>query len=264
MTGIGIGAGLGVLAGGRLSYSPLTLSTRLNQTGQGDNEWVQFGTGAPFHINATLPKTIGGWYKSTPGSLVLQTLMSKYDSLAVSGWRFLIYSDDTWIFQIRSAAAKVIGRRLDAPTGVDGAWHSAIATYDGSQSPAGISIYIDGLAPAATTSQTGTPVNHVTAAQYNVGNRADGGMAVDDFMGYVCHPFIIAEELTPAEALLIGGQGVPLHLINALPTRTIEHWCAFGDGCALGASGYVDISGGGNHGTTFNVDAGDIQGDVPP
>jgi len=262
MTGIGVGAGLGVLAGRSLSYSPLTLSTRFNQVGVGDNETVSHNNHANFHINAQLPKTVGCWYKCA-SDITERVLLSKFDSLSSSGWFLSVFTNDLWYFHIRQQA-NWISKALDAPVGVDGAWHSVIATYSGSQTAAGQTIYIDGVAPPQSNFNAGVPTNFATAEPFKVSGVGNAGVQVNDWTGYACHEFIIAEELTPAEVLLIGGQGVPTHIINALPTRTVLHWDTLGDGNAVGGGGYLDISGNGLHGTYLNGDAGDIQGDVPP
>jgi len=262
MTGIGIGAGLGVLAGRRLSYSPLTQSTLFN-TGVGAfDQTVRFLSSANNHINVELPATVGFWYK-TAATGVQQCAMSKWNNAGPGeGWLIETTDADKWRMQIRDGADSV-NTSLNAVVGMDAAWHIFTLTYDGSQTGAGAIIYVDGVAPAQSPGTVGVPTNSANADPMLIGGR-DTGPIVWEFTGYMCHSFKFAEELTPTEVAYISSLGVPMNLPLALPSRTLLHWCTNGDGCGYAADAYLDISGNAEHGSSLNFHGDEIQGDVPP
>ena len=262
---IALGPPLALLGGRRLSYGPLTLSTRLNQGGVGDDEIIDFSSFAEAHMNPTLPFTVGSWFKTgSAGSE--RNIMCKFDRLAQSGWRFGVDTADKMFMVYHKDATHYIYATEAVANTVDSVWHFGVITFDGSALKTGFTLYVDGAPVAMTQGNLGAVVDFVQAAPLYVGAAAFGGAGViNDWLGYLCHSFIIAEELTPAEVAYISSLGVPMNLPVALPTRTINFWSTLGDGCAIaGAGAYPDISGLGHHGTPYRLDAGDIQGDIPP
>jgi hypothetical protein len=120
----------------------------------GTNDYVSMGTGfATF--SASLPFSVSAWVKTTKST---QIVVSKWGRLTANGW--MLYIDSG---KIRWGLLTSIGQgRYIRSTGAsvnDGAWHQITATYDGSDTIAGLKIYADGsLHTSATVVDNGVGV----------------------------------------------------------------------------------------------------------
>lgn len=106
-------------------------------------------------------------------------------------------TDNLTLILFHNTGGQYIGRETDVITGYEGSWIHVAATYDGSETSAGINIYINGV-DADTTTTDALPYTGMTnrgenvhLGAYNVGavNFLDGGMA---------EVKVYSAELTPA------------------------------------------------------------------
>jgi len=98
-------------------------------------------------------------------------LISKTSTLSQLEWSLYTTSGSTLhmiMYSGNSTADRVGAETSSALTAYEGAYHSYIATYDGSESYTGITIYIDGSAAATVPDNHGTYVtmSNSTAALY--------------------------------------------------------------------------------------------------
>jgi len=267
MTGIGIGAGLGVLAGRPLSYSPLTLSTDLNSV-PAWNELVNFGNFASSEILVGDSKSVGVWIKIVFNvSAFIQHIICNYDyggggPAIDKGWILGATAADRLFFLISSGPGDWIRTEFNAATGLDGTWHHIVGTYGGTGSEADMTLYCDGVAAAQTKTSAGVVGDTTSGAQLS--NEASWGGNLT-MQGKLCHTTLVDRELTQSQVAKMSSLGVPIDMEALLDPSEILHWCTYGDGCAfVGANQYPDLSPLAQHGIPLNLEVGDIQGDVPP
>ncbi|MEI6327315.1 MAG: LamG-like jellyroll fold domain-containing protein, partial [Candidatus Roizmanbacteria bacterium] len=88
--------------------------------------------------------SVGAWWKSTTAGPA--NILSKIGpSLGVNTYRLVSYSGNSIAFGVNG------GIKYSTVSVSDNNWHFLTATYDGSGSFAGITIYIDGTSVATTT-----------------------------------------------------------------------------------------------------------------
>ena len=256
MTGIGIGAGLGVLADGRLGlYAPGSQSTEF--FGVTD---VDFGDFAQADIAAGDAKTVGVWARCLENATA-RILVGKWDAAASLGWALLLGASSDLQFIIQSGPADYIQRILDAAASQDARWALFCATYDGSSTAAGIKLYVNGVQPASSVVEPGILAATASGTSLLVGSDAGAAYEMDD--ARLCHSFIIDRELTPEEVLRLASRNQPGRIGDMVSAANIHHWCTLGNGCAVGAGNFPDLSSLSNDGT-FSGAAEDIVDDYPP
>ncbi len=118
-----------------------------------------------------------------------ESLMSKRVTLNQEGYDLFIGATGVIRFVFEDTANAVMYNQSTA-TYNDGLWHSVVATYDGSNSPTGINLYIDGSLDTGTDSGTtvGTITNNVS---FDFG--AQNGTRL--FTGSLAWSMLLAEEL---------------------------------------------------------------------
>ena len=253
MSGIGIGVGLvvaGAGAGGASGYSPLTKSLLLD----GTDESVLFPDIAACNFTRTATATFAFWFKSTQAIAVYP--FSRWEAAPGRGWIFSLTATGALVFLF--AGNNTAGDKIRNETAGgynDGAWHSVAAFLDGSNTLAGVTLYIDGA--EATASQTGgiiTGFPDSAAANVQAGYGNIPGVY---YAGNICHASVHTSDLS-ARVVELWGQGSPRSLTG---TSCVFH-SALGDGDAIGAGNVIDLISA-NNGTTQNCEAGDFVADVP-
>ena len=258
MTGIGIGAGLGMLVGHSCIYAPGTLSAQFD----GVNQYIDFGNNPASTFTIDDPFTFACWFKTSDAND--QALLQKFSTngirfeVTAAGRVHVILFDS-----IGAGAGAWLQRYTTATTYAGGAWHSAAFSYDGSRTVAGLKLFLGGAQPATTG------VEH-NPADINLGAGVPltvSGWLSDRFNGNICHSAVWDIEMTPTNLNTITGAGNPMNLLGDSAccdfSAGLVHWSTDGDGCAIGAGNCLDISGEVDHGTYTNSDGTDFVLDYP-
>lgn len=126
-----------------------------------------------FTLLKTTAATISAWVNTSAAAQ--QTVTSNWEVNVNPGWQFALNSSGQAVFSTLNATASSF-RQVRGGTSVNGGkWRLITCTYDGSNTAAGIKIYIDGSIDSLTTlsdTDPGTLVNSVNIFQ--IARRADG------------------------------------------------------------------------------------------
>ncbi|MGA1794649.1 MAG: DUF2341 domain-containing protein [bacterium] len=106
-----------------------------------DSDALRFGTGGTDH-----PFSVSAWVSGETDHA--QIVGKNWDPPYGEEFDFYISSGGYFTFEVYDSDGQVIGRASTAT--VTGGWQHLVATYDGSKSPNGIKIYIDGAEQATT------------------------------------------------------------------------------------------------------------------
>jgi len=245
------------------TYSPLTTSLDLNNGKVGG--YADFGHFAEGSFTLSTPFSFGVWIKwsSTTSGIVF----GKYVDAGSTGFFVYVTATDL-IFRMDDAGGSgYCSIRLSRVTN-DDKWHHIVCTYDGSNPGSGsvqyhMDIYVDGVNGGYSTSGIGLYTISSASAPWRVGIKANSPVWMDPFSGKVCHSFVYNKELDQTEVTALYGSGAPQDLSEVGPSANLVHWCALGNGDAIGAGNMLDLSGLGHDGTTTNVVSEDFVLDAP-
>jgi len=237
-------------------YSPLTTSLELNNDAQ--DEYVDFGNVGVLDFSKTDPYSLGMWIKWD--GVAAGYPMTKGHS--AQGWHLQLSAGGSVSFWMMNGGSDWFRISNGAPGLSDGGWHHLVATYDGSNSRDGMTLYTDGT-PLAPSKAGSDLTGDITNSNPMLVGALDA-WASAEYIGKICHSSIHDKELSAAEVTTLYGGGVPQNLVAVGPTGNLVHWCTLGDGCAIGAGNCPDLSAENNDGTTVNVEGGDFVLDVPP
>jgi hypothetical protein len=236
--------------------------------GDGDNagrfhaidEHVDFGNFTEVDFAKADTFSAGMWIKYSGTNL--HVLMSKANTGTLDGWEVSTGSGldaGDFVVTFGDGSGSFTGRNNSGLLN-DGEWHQIVFTYDGSNAPGGISLYVDGVSVGVSTSGSALAGTLENTGSLRVGGRTTS----NEFRGSACHSFIYDTQLSATDVRIIYGKGFPQDLGSVGPTGSLVHWCPLGDGCDIGANNCPDLSGLGNHGTTSGVESSDfIENDFP-
>lgn len=220
----------------------------------GVDQYINFGNVAALDFDSTDARTVTYWVRSSSPSW--GTHLGKWSGAATRvGWvtrgngasgvpRFEISNNYPTDSLVMDGASSV----------EDGDWHFVAWTYDGSLSPSGVLLRVDGASSALTT--TVDTLTGASANAFNVNVGATNFGAASLYEGDIADVNVWASVLTPTQldaiAALPRGTSLSAYapLLSTLPA---------GDTYPTA----TDHGTGGNDGTMTNMDAGDITDDVP-
>lgn len=168
-----------------------------------------------------------------------QYFMSKISSVSpftTNGWGYGLFQTSTsggrLDFILRSydgATLTFLGVRTTNAAVNDGAWHHVVSTYDGSSTPAGIKLYIDGVEITNKTTTINTlGANHISnSGDFNISGYTDGGSAL--LTGSVDDAAVYDAALSPADVTAIYNGGVPGDLLALSSYVHLVGWWKMGD-----------------------------------
>jgi len=244
-------------------YSPLTTSIELNN-GTTD-EYVNFGLNAAYSFAMADAMSMGVWVKTTNASARTLICKSKIDSTHPGYQMAHDSSGRLYFFRMTTGTTGYIWKTTTVPR--DGNWHFIVMTQAAGGSFGGSysNIYVDGVKQTSLGSggDPYSPWNGDSTGRLQVGGRLSGTTLYNPHIGRLLHSFMLSRELSGAEVLSLWNSGVPADLDSIVNPADIVHWCALGDGDALGSGGMIDLSPIGNDGEYVNGDSGDFVADVP-
>jgi hypothetical protein len=125
----------------------------------------------------TSPFSIGAWIRKTDAG-ASRAVVSKLDpAAAFRGYELFVYSTNVVGLNLINANTTNHLSVIGSTNVADGLWHYVEATYDGSSTPAGIVLYVDGRRETMTTLYDSLSATMVSTAPLRVGARADGTLA---------------------------------------------------------------------------------------
>lgn len=202
------------------------------------------GTDQPFSISA--------WVKadSFPFRIVTKGTNVAYE------YAFYITGTSLLTMNVAQNSGQFIGRQYSSALST-GTWYHVVATYDASEVNGGLSLYLNGSAVDNTNSSAGV----YTGMPNTASNVYIGGWAgVDYANGKIDEVSFWDKELSVAEVLEIYNSGSPSDLSAHSAVGNIITWLRNGDG---DTSPTILDQIGAHNGTMTNMEAGDIQTDVP-
>lgn len=212
----------------------------------GANDYVFVGHGPLDHTKAT-QRTYSAWIKTTTtGSVITQNSAS---TVVHNGlWFFVNSAGAEPYFTMFTTTADPIGGLSGTATLQDGIWHNFVGTYDGSDTGAGVKIYVDGVEHAKTfTFNTGGGTYAASDYPFEIG-AANG--AQHPFTGDMGPIMIYSDDLTAAQVL----QNYKAYRPSYPPVINmsgLQVWLAADSGVTYNASNEVsqwnDLSGNANH-----------------
>jgi hypothetical protein len=150
--------------------------------------------------------TVEAWLKPVNTGMV-QTVMSRWNfpssddtartfSLTLQPGGDLLWETD------ETTLRRPVELRAQAPTLFDGFFHHVAATWDSSR----ITLFIDGVQVASTTSQGGT-LNANTGTPFRLGGQSHAGGDQFPYSGSIDEPTVWSRALTAAEIASIHSAG---------------------------------------------------------
>jgi len=206
---------------------------RLNKTAmEFDGSTQDISMGDIHDFERTDEFSISCWFKSRSVGSSRGTLISKLDHASPnSGYELAIRGDDSGKIRfllINNGASNVLGMNSLTTNLDDSVWHHIIVTYDGSSTPAGTKIYIDGIDDTNTTAINDTLDSSIlNNIPLHIGSRnSDSGY----LPGLISDVVIYDAELTPlkvcklyaASRVIIEDQYT--HATALLSYRPISFW----------------------------------------
>ncbi len=121
----------------------------------------------------TQPFSAEAWFKTTSvaGNHTIICTMEATHIVSYRGWQLSVSAGGSVGLKLRDTNWNELGQWTTAGGYNDGNWHHVVATYDGSNTPAGIILYIDGSPVPMTVDGTGLFVTMVPNAACCIGSR---------------------------------------------------------------------------------------------
>jgi hypothetical protein len=162
---------------------------------------------ADFDFERTTPFTVAAWIFliKTAGGIIIG---KQLNGSGFTGWNLGLSSGGQLAMDLRSNAAGAFQRRENTsiPQGV---WVHACATYDGSNTVAGIKLYRNGVASAMTDLDTNLTGSILTNVEAQIGARGGSGAPGFPFPGGgIAHVAIWNDDLTAGEVAQVAEGGV--------------------------------------------------------
>lgn len=204
----------------------------------------------------TDPFSASFWFKTTKLTQMAAIRKGSTGDHTVAGdagWQFFVRANSTVPihgaiqFTMRAAAANNAlsvraGSNLD-----DGVFHHALVVYTGTSTPAGVTIYIDGVATAGTTEN-----NTLSASTLNTVPFRIGFSDTQPYDGTLQHVSVWSKALSPTEVAEVYNSGTPGNLSNTSMSANLEAWYKLDGTDTTDTNGVIDHSGSGFHMTALN------------
>jgi len=141
----------------------------------GNDDYVDMGNVLDF--NGTTPMTISAWVKAPDNDLNNNIITKELSSSPYTGYNLNgdFDSSNKLHFNLIKSVSPSNRIQVESSTNIsDNQWHYVVATYDGSQTAAGVDLYIDGVNETTTTNFDTLSESISNNANLNIGARDDG------------------------------------------------------------------------------------------
>jgi len=165
----------------------------------GVNDYVDIGNNLDF--DGTTSFSFSFW--ANPSDLTgINTLFRKYDTSTVEGYVLFYNNGQLWFYLRGGSSSKLDVRTSSSYTT---AMTYITLSYDGSRTPSGIKIYVDGISQTLVTIS-----NTLTSSTSNTANfilSSGGGAGLNPFAGIIDEFSIFNKELTSTEVTELYNSG---------------------------------------------------------
>lgn len=210
----------------------------------GTNEYVEIGDVVPLQFERTNTISVSAWVKTSTGTP--QMVVGKQGTgTANRGWglaidtgllpHFSLYNDEGGgnAMAVKTSAAIT-----------SGAWTHVVATYDGSSTAAGVTLYVNGSPVATTTVYDSLSATILSSATAQIARRNNVSFP-NYFNGTLGEIAVYNKQMTSGEVTTVYNGGVPPDLASVGPTGNLVGWWRMGNLLL-------------NNGTYTNTEATDI------
>ncbi len=168
----------------------------------GTNDYVDLGTGFNSSLELGDSFSISVWVKfgnTGTNRHIISNADSAYKGLHIrllttEKIRFIIAENTSWWYYIDSSVLSV------------DTWHHFVATYDGSDTLAGLNVYVNGSLDNATTAESGTKPTSITSADSLKIGKYTGG---EFYPGNIDDVIVFNAELSASDVTNIYNSGKP-------------------------------------------------------
>lgn len=137
----------------------------------GVNNYVDCGNAAAFNFDRTNTFTIEGWFRTNAATVGIDALVTKITQTgSFPGWAALLDNGRPRIQLVNNNTSNKLDV-MAANAFDDTEWHFVAFTYDGSSTPGGINIYVDGQLQAVNTVQNNLTGTIATTRPLTYGGR---------------------------------------------------------------------------------------------
>lgn len=251
---------------GQTFFMPLTIEVTsfLNQLStffNGVNQYIDCSTEADAQYDGTAAFSISMWQKkvNTAGSQIIvgnTGTLSGFNQVGIIAY-FDINASNRVQFQINGGGTNRIKVRGVVGAPALGAWTNIVITYDGTQTAAGVNIYVDGSALSLSVQNDGLTLSSASVEPWTLGAKEGGG---NPYLGDVDEVALWDVELSAAEVTELYNSGTPSNLASHSQTANLTHWWRMGDGDTFPT---IADQVGSMDGAMLNMTDDNITGDVP-
>lgn len=173
--------------------------------------------------------SIGGWCKAAAsGGTGDEYIITKINNQVAGG--YYLYNTGTNTLQAWMGLQGTGGQnmyRFATSALNDGLWHFVVGTYDGSNTIAGLKLYVDAAQPASTTSGVSLATDFNTAAPFTIGAIYNNGVNsyTSPYKGKLNELFVYSGELSSSEITAFYNLGAPVDLsLRASYSANLGWW----------------------------------------
>ena len=221
----------------------------------GVDEYIDCGNGTA-NFEYTQAFSTAYWFKTS--SVANSLPLSKLSSVLTRGWQNNLDTAGRLLFGLYHVGGGTNALAMRTVNGFNnGVWRHAVATYDGSNTPAGIKIYINAVSETLTTTQNNLDDTIVNDAICSIGSFNGASYFYNGNMDEI---LIYNKKLSSAEVTALYNGGVPIDPAGLSTWSDALHYWRMGDKDIFNI---LKDNKGSADGTMTNMLAGDIVQDTP-
>jgi hypothetical protein len=188
----------------------------------GSNDYVTMGDVLGFEYTDAF--SISFWAKTVAAG---DWFISKLDG-SLRGYGMTVATLGEFRFFLYTTSVNSVSVKTEKTIN-DGHWHHLTATYSGSGTAAGVTLYVDGYAVSTViTDDDLLGGTIITAAEFNISGRTNGAAGI--LLGNVDETSVYNAELSAAEVLAIFNGGNPIDLESLPSASKLVSWWRMGEG----------------------------------
>ncbi|MHA2426443.1 MAG: LamG-like jellyroll fold domain-containing protein [Candidatus Hermodarchaeia archaeon] len=173
----------------------------------GSGEYVTMGDESELDFDSTDVFSLSCWFKTTMSGD--GTLISKMEATPFKGYLLYVRSGGKIAFRLINTWNTNLIDVETSTTWNDGDWHHVTLVYDGSQSAAGVTMYIDGVSEALTTIFDTLSATTLNTATFRLAYRHSNEYP---YVGKLADAVVYNIGLSAADASWMYNSGIPLDL----------------------------------------------------
>jgi hypothetical protein len=196
----------------------------------GTNEYVDIGDVSELSFAMTDPFSVSCWVRKTGATfgMIIGKVNSSTDSPALRGWMVNINASGQFEIYLREDGSNGIAVQTTATTFDNGDWYHVVFTYDGSNTVAGLKIYVDGSAEALATTLNAPATTLTNSASVLIGARNTTALE-GPWNGAITDVSVWDKELSGAEVTELFGRDHPIDASSSSMSANLVGWWRMGN-----------------------------------